>query len=72
MATKITSDIVSEISLHEFCVEASELGWKPGEFPALVETNMGNKLPFLTWAVTPDYVLYRQANGIIVLRVLND
>jgi hypothetical protein len=68
----ITKSMVTETELHTFVTEASDLGWPPGEWPNKVETDMGNGRPFLLWSATQDYRLYRQSNGIIVLRVLND
>lgn len=68
----ITYAMVTETEPHAFVAEASSLGWAPGEWPNRVETNMGNGLPFLLWSATETYRLYRQSNGIIVLRVYND
>jgi hypothetical protein len=72
--TKITYDMVTEWKIHEFCAFASDFGWKPGEFPAQIETDMGNGLPFLKWSETSesDRVIYRQSNGCITLTVYND
>ena len=68
----VTKEQVTEYSVHEFVAEASTLRLPVGQFPNRLETNMGNGLPFLLWSATRDYVIYRQANGCITLRVFND
>lgn len=68
----ITYKMVTETKLHSFSADASDLGWRPGFWPTKVETTIGNGLPFLLWSATEDVRIYRQANGIIVLRVFND
>jgi hypothetical protein len=68
----ITHKMVTWTRNHEFVVEASSLGWRPGEWPTKADTNMGNGLPFLLWSATENYRIYRQANGVLVLRVFND
>ena len=68
----ITRKMVDAMELHSFVAEASSLGWPPGKWPRTVETTLGNGLPFLLWSINDGEAIYRQSNGIIVLRVLND
>jgi len=74
--TKITRDMVSEVQVHEFRSDASDLGFPVGSWPRSIDTDMGNGLPFLLWSVGSRddvrYAIYRQSNGVIVLRVYND
>jgi hypothetical protein len=68
----ITRDMVSASDVHTFYADASDLGWPPGHWPNSVPTDMGNGQPFLLWSRIADYALYRQGNGVLVLRVWND
>lgn len=68
---------IEEYEVHKFSAEASTLGLKPGEWPNRIDTDMGNKMPFLF--PLPEvrdgdllWVTYRQGNGCISLRVYND
>lgn len=77
MITRITINDCVEAKPHHFVAEASTLGWKPGTWPDRVETDLGNRLPFiLDTYETKDgdllWVRYQQANGCIGLRVFND
>ena len=68
---------VHEYEIHKFSAEASTLGLRPGEWPVKIETDMGNKLPFVFSSkevVDGDlcWVTYRQDLGCISLRVYND
>jgi hypothetical protein len=69
---KITRDMVSVAELHSFYSDASDLGFAVGSWPKSVSTDMGNGLPFLLWSVSDECAIYRQSNGVIVLRVFND
>lgn len=73
----IDSDDVTETSPHEFVGEASTLGFKPGEWPTRLTTDMGNGHDFERGK--PELVdgecvsvAYRQRFGCISLTVLND
>ena len=68
----VTKEQVTEYSVHEFVAEASTLCLPVGQFPYSLETNMGNGSPFVIWTATRDYVIYRQWNGCITLRIFND
>lgn len=64
----------TEFELHRFCVEASDLGITPGNFPQRIETDLGNGQPFLFVRVQDDgftYV-YAQQFGCVFLHVFND
>lgn len=62
-----------EFELHHFVVEASTLGLAPGQWPASIETDMGNGQPFVLGVVMSDGThIYQQALGCIALHVLND
>jgi hypothetical protein len=70
--TKVSRDQVTEAELHSFVADASELRWAPGEYPTLIETDLGNGLAMIVTAVTKDYAKYYQSNGCITLTVFND
>lgn len=67
-----------ECSDYAHVTDASQLGLPPGEWPATIETEMGNQMPFTRSAVsrTDDgeivEVIYRQQFGILRLHVFND
>ena len=69
---------IYEFEPHRFSAEASELGLRPGEWPATLATTMGKKLPLVraTKKVDPDgdltWVTYNQSCGCISLRIYND
>jgi len=74
----LTYKDVSEFELHKFSTFASDIGLRAGDWPVEIETNMGNKMPFIraTKMVSPDgdlqWVTYYQACGCISLKVFND
>jgi hypothetical protein len=69
----ISADMITETGPHTFVVDASDLRWPAGiEWPATIETTMGNGLRFQLWSASRDHATYRQANGIIVVSVFND
>jgi len=70
--TTITRDKVALAGHHELVAEASDLGWRPGQWPKKAYTDMGNGRGFLLWSVTANYAIYRQGNGCLTLRVFND
>lgn len=66
-----------EHEAHKFSLDASDLGLRPGEWPRVVDTTIGNRQPFLAQArETRDgdllWVDYRQNLGCVTLRVYND
>ena len=68
---------VEEIRAHRFVAEASTLGFRPGQWPRLIETNLGNGRPFFFHSMCHSdgeiiSAEYRQALGCITLSVLND
>ncbi len=63
---------VTETELHILVAEASDLGWPVGVWPATVETTIGNGQRLQLWSASREYRTYRQALGVIVLRVFND
>lgn len=70
---KITTDLVTETRLHHFVGEASTLGWPVGQVPVAIDTDLGNKMPFMLTFVDEDGTAnFRQANGCITLKVFND
>ena len=78
MTTKITRDNAHEQEAHRFVAFASDLGFRPGDFPATIETTLGNGQPFARGRVSKDAggdvaaVDYRQLLGCVSLCVLND
>lgn len=62
----------------EYTAFASDLGWKPGVWPAEFEvTGFGNKLSFYPIQVTnldqsDGFVLYMQEFGAITIKIYND
>jgi hypothetical protein len=75
---KIDRDAIEEYEVHKFSVEASDLGWSPGQWPAMVTCiGLGNNLPLIAQRKeTRDgdllWVDYRQSLGCCQLRVYND
>ena len=75
--THIETGLVTEDDVHRFTAFASDIDMRAGDFPPQVETTLGNGLPFIResmYAKNGDiqYVMYRQANGCITLKVFND
>jgi hypothetical protein len=74
---KITRDDVVEFEVHKFIADASDLGWRPGEWPRCVSTDLGNSQPlWFDRTVRNDdgsvqHVVYRQALGCIDVSVYN-
>ncbi len=59
---------------NRYVLCASDLGLTPGTWPARIETDLGNKLPFVLTNKTDDYGsrYYEQSNGALTLALLND
>ena len=72
MVSVINSDMVIEVEVHRFMVEASQLQLPVSKFPVSFETTLGNKQPLIRHRITPDSVSYHQVAGCIELEVLND
>jgi hypothetical protein len=77
MAQMIYYKDVTEEEVHLFTVEASSLGLRAGEWPQKIETEIGNRRPFIrTSKKVGDegllWVTYRQDLGCVVLRIFND
>jgi hypothetical protein len=69
----VTSKQCTEYETHRFSAEASELGLPPGFWPHELETDMGNKQPFVAIRRLEDGgVVYAQRFGCIELKVFND
>ncbi len=77
MKHRIDYDSVTETSPHNFVADASTLGLKPGEWPRMLQTRMGNGQPFCRRANNIPVndlvsVQYSQAFGCLSLTILND
>ena len=75
--TTITRETAKEFAPHTFSAWSSDLGIRPGEFPRVLETTLGNGLSLLaTSKKVRDgdllWVTYRQLAGCVALRVYND
>jgi hypothetical protein len=68
----ITREVATEFECHKFSCFASDLGWRPGEWPRKVDTDLGNGQSLLILGMTGDGAIYRQALGCITVHVLND
>jgi hypothetical protein len=68
----IKRDQCLEHEVHQFSVEASSLGWPPGEFPNLIETDLGNGERMVLTGLTGQAATYHQQFGCITLSVWND
>lgn len=53
-------------------IEASTFELKPGEFPTVIETDIGNGKPFGLVELNGERAKYRQVDGICKLTILND
>lgn len=74
---ELGKDVVSEFEPHKFTAMASDLGLRAGQWPEVITTELGNKQPFLydyhyTEEGDLQFVVYRQGNGCISLKVFND
>jgi hypothetical protein len=71
---KITSTNAREIQVHQWSIDASELGIAPGaKYPATIETDLGNGQPFVINHFDGNgTALYQQALGCLLLKVWND
>ncbi len=69
----ITSNHVTESQVHCFVTEASTIGLRPGHWPNLLKTELGNGCEFKFGRMFADgSAIYWQLMGCIALRVLND
>jgi hypothetical protein len=69
--------VVVEASHARFTTEASDIGLRPGEWPRIIETKIGNGQPFIAMRKEVRdgdllWVDYLQGNGCIWLRIFND
>lgn len=70
---RVTADQLLCIETHKYVAEASELGIPVGKWPAQIETELGNMLPFdLIKIDESGGAIYQQRLGILKLTVLND
>lgn len=75
---RITPEMVDETGDFDFAAEASTVGLRPGEWPAMMLTTMGNGLPLMrhTKKLDPEgelvYVRYVQSSGCIHVKIFND
>lgn len=70
---KATAQNTLEVECHKFIAEASELRFPVGRYPEILPTSLGNGMNFLLNRIEADGTAkYLQANGCIVLTVLND
>lgn len=61
----ITAEMASEVEVHSFVADASDLGWPPGACPRTIETTMGNGLRFQLWIATQEWItLQHQASAV--------
>jgi hypothetical protein len=69
----VTYSDVDKLSMFTFSAEASELGIRPGQFPDVIETNIGNKLPFYSPVAENEgrSVVYTQVAGCAKLKIYN-
>ena len=77
MTTFVDPRTCTEYAPHRFCVEASTLGLAPGQWPASLQTSLGNKQPLLrgrpiTHGGEFGGYNYEQSCGCIDLNVFND
>jgi len=73
----ITNQNAHEVEVHKFSAFASDLGLKPGEWPASMQTTLGNNMPLTVHHMEVRdedlvWVDYRQMFGCILVRVFND
>jgi hypothetical protein len=61
-------------TLNDGYVDASELGWAPGEVPSSIkiDVNIGNRMDFILVDLSPETFVYRQELGCLELTVYND
>jgi hypothetical protein len=71
---KITRENAHEVEVHQWCIDASELGLAPGDhYPVSLPTDLGNRQPFLFQHFDGNQTaVYEQQAGCLVLKVWND
>ena len=69
----IDTSNATESKWHAWATEASELGLPVGQWPASLDTTLGNKLPFTFDKFIHDgqVAIYKQQFGALVLTVFN-
>lgn len=69
----IDRTLLQEYEPNQFCVDASELGWKPGYWPEEFEADVGNKQKFVVRGGLPNGGrTYSQLFGCVDIAVFND
>lgn len=66
---------LEEVEVHRFVTEASSIGLRPGEIPAMIAPfePFGNGQPFVWTAIDEDGSLtYTQDMGCVSIRIFND
>lgn len=71
---KVTESNATETAPHQFCSEASELRFPRNQsyWPRVVQTDLGNKRPFIMFEEIDGAAKYRQDLGCATLSVFND
>jgi hypothetical protein len=69
---EIKADQLQHYDLYHYTAEASDLGWRPGFVPEVLQTDMGNGQPFRLAHVDEHRFMYRQLFGYLTLTVYND
>lgn len=64
--------MVSETSPSVYGTDAAELGFAPGSWPEVMETNLGNKLPLYITKLNSAGATYEQDCGSVKVIVWND
>lgn len=75
MATTFNRDQFSELTLHNLCADASELGLPPGQFPGSLTffQHVGNGQEFLGYRVDSQGArVYKQSLGCMFVTIFND
>jgi hypothetical protein len=74
LITDKVADRMGDNELYRYSCEASEIGLRPGVFPKVLKTTLGNGQPFdrEPGITRGDFVRYLQRYGCISLTVFND
>lgn len=68
----IKAGTITKTGLFQFATDASEIGIRAGTLPRSIQTTIGNGLPFILTATSPQSFKYRQSCGCLELVVYND
>lgn len=71
-AVTVDAKVAHEQECHKWYTEASTLQFPVGQWPKLIETTLGNQMPFTLVLLNEERGIYHQQLGCLTLVVFND